>query len=120
MHRLLASALTAAVLGAATAVFVELPAPTGPGAAILFAGTGAASRTPGMPVRWVAVPSEPGCESSTDRYACHRVTVEGTGVECDPTGCVLAGGDTGWASEMELEAVAGMYAADPPVTPPGG
>jgi hypothetical protein len=116
MHRLLVSALTAALLGAVTAVFVELPPATAPGAAIVLPGTATASRTPGTPVRWVAIPPEPGCERSTDRYACHRVTVEGTGVECDPTGCVLAGGDDGWAAEMELAAVAGMYAADPPPT----
>ena len=121
MHRLLASALTAALLGAATAVFVELPPSPTAGAAALPPGTAAPLRTPGAPVRWVAVPPAPGCERSADPDACHRVTVEGTGVDCDPSGCVLAGGDAGWSAQMELEAVAGMYAADPPPpNVPGG
>ena len=119
MHRLLASALTAALLGAATAVFVELPPSPIAGAAALPPGTAAPARTPQTPGRWVAVPPAPGCERSTDRYACHRVTVEGTGVDCDPTGCVLEDGGTGWSEQMELEAVAGMYAADPPTIPGG-
>jgi hypothetical protein len=119
MHRLLVSAVMAAVAGAATAVFVELPPAAGAGIAAVPAGTAARSRTPVTPVQWVAVPSAPGCERSNDRYACHRVTVEGTGVDCDPTGCVLEDGGAGWSEQMELEAVAGMYAADPPTIPGG-
>jgi len=116
MHRLLVSAFAAALLGGVSAVVVELPATPAPGAAAV---PDMRSTTPGGTPRWVAVLPAPGCERSTDRYACHRVTVEGTGVDCDPAGCVLAGGGAGWSAQMELEAEAGMYAADPPVTPGG-
>lgn len=110
MKQLWISALTAAVMGAASALCTELPA-----AAVLPASvhacTGscaAGAPTAGPMPRWVADPSAPG-----------EVTIDGTGVDCDPRGCFIPGGNASWSQMLELQAVAGYYAADPPTAAPG-
>jgi hypothetical protein len=124
-NRLVLAGITAAVTAAVTAVYTELPATPVRGAlgapqsaASCAAGCGGAGATPAAPPQWVAVAPAPGCGRSADPDACHQVTITGTGVDCDPTGCVLAPGeDGGWASQLELQAVAGMYADEPPPSP---
>lgn len=121
-NRLVLAGITAAVTAAVTAVYTELPAAPARGA--LGAPRSVASCCQGAgvstaaPPQWVTVPPAPGCARSADSDACHRVTIAGTGVDCDPNGCVLAPGeDGGWASQLELRAVAGMYADEPPPAP---